>query len=193
MPAQMDAAARKRESTRKRQTIVGAILTIGFCASTTIATRNIWLLVLYVLVLAVFFGTGSLIVYLIQRKEMRRRAEGQSPSWFVQTSIITARILGVAGPRKTRDPMLTVFGHFHLSEGTLVWTPTKNAQKSGLAVGSFSIDLKTVVSISRLWGLGSQGYLQIRRPDGKDVGFFIRHPNDFAKVTGIPLTRLDPS
>ncbi|MFG1643173.1 hypothetical protein ACGFMK_23005, partial [Amycolatopsis sp. NPDC049252] len=179
----MTGAGRERERRRRTRSLLG----LGYMAglSALLGPKAGWVPAAGVLLgtLALVHLLLTLVVRWDLRKERRRRAAGDPPSWPAQLPVSAARLLGAKAPgRHARrvEEVGELLGRLTLAGGELRWALREGDRRRG--VGPLVFDRSWAAEVVPRWGPGRQGCLTLTHPGGTAVDVWIRDPADLGRV-----------
>jgi hypothetical protein len=130
-------------------------------------------------------GGAWLVVEWDARRDGRRRAAGEAPSWPAQLSVVVGRRMGAVMPgrhNKVEDDG-ELLGRVSLVDGGLVWAPRRADRDRG--VGQVFWDRTWTAEVKRIWGPGGQGCLTLTGADGTEVDVWIYRRADLRRTLGL--------
>lgn len=173
----LDLVAR-REKARRQNLVLHVVVCIGLLVPLSLSCGVVACLTFLALMAVLIIGGTNLVQYVTLLGERRRRRRGGAPQWSARLPWPYLRAARVPVRRDPRSPFAEVVGRLRLDEDAWRWVG--RAARGGIApVVTLSRELP--LTVRRIWGFWSVGYVLIEDEDGRVFCLWIRHVADFAE------------
>jgi len=173
----LDLVAR-RERARRQNLVLHVVVCVGLLVPLAVSCGVVACVTFVGLMAVVIIGGTNVVQYLTLLGERRRRRRGNVPQWSARLPWPYLRAARVPVRRDPRSPFVEVVGRLQLHDDAWRWV---GRAARGRVAPVVTLSRELPLTVRRIWGFWSTGYVLIDDGDGRVFCVWIRHVADFAK------------